>query len=82
MMKGTKFMIALACALALSGTFAFAQTPRHKHAVRPHHAHRSVPQMRSGFSYPGYSDPAPPSGTVSAGGYLWNGRSASEFGGD
>ncbi len=81
MMKDVKFTVALACAFALTSSFALAQTTHHKPGVRAHHVHRSVPQVRSGFAYPGYSDPSGPAGAASAGGTLWNGRSASEWGG-
>ena len=67
--------IALASAFALSSTFALAKTVRHKPSVRTYDLHRSIPLGRSGF--------LPPDGatSVSAGGYLSNGRSASEWGG-
>jgi hypothetical protein len=42
--------------------------------------HRGIPQVRSGFLHPNYGNPDGPT-SVSAGGYLWNGRSASEWGG-
>jgi len=74
-----KFTIALACVFTLSATFAFANTVRHGPGVSTHGSHRGVAQVRSGISHPAYGNP---DGTVSAGGYLWNGRSASEFGGD
>jgi hypothetical protein len=80
MMKGMQLTIALASALALSSTFALANTVRHKARVRIHHLHRGIPQVRSGFLHPNYGNPDG-STNVSAGGYLWNGRSASEEGG-
>jgi hypothetical protein len=80
-MKEMKFTIALASMLALSSTFAVASPVRHRPSLRTRSSHESVPRVRSGFSHPTYANPAGP-GTVSAGGYLWNGRSASEFGGD
>ena len=66
---------ALASAFALSSSFALASTARHKPSVRTYHLHRGIPLVRSGF--------LPPDGatSVSAGGYLSNGRSASEAGG-
>jgi hypothetical protein len=68
--------IALASAFALSSTFALAKTVRHKPSVRTYDLHRGIPLGRSGFLHPNYGNP-----DVSAGGYLWNGRSASEAGG-
>jgi hypothetical protein len=78
MMKYMKLAIVLAVAFALSSTFALAAKVRHKPGVRTYDTHRAVPQFRS--VQPNYGNPASPAG-VSAGGYLWNGRSASEFGG-
>ena len=73
--------IALASAFALSSTIALANTVRHKPSVRTYHLHRGIPLVGSGFSYPNYGKPnGPPS--VTAGGLMWNGRSASERGGD
>jgi hypothetical protein len=80
MMKDMKLTIALASAFALSSTFALANTVRHKPSVRIHDLHRGTPQVRSGFLHPNYGNPDDPT-SVSAGGYLWNGRSASEWGG-
>jgi hypothetical protein len=79
-MKDFIFAVALAAVFALSNTFALAKTVRHKPSVRTYDAHRGVPQVRSRVSHPNYgnSDGAT---SVSAGGYLWNGRSASEWGG-
>jgi hypothetical protein len=68
--------IALASAFALSSTLALAKTIRQKPSIRTYDLHRG----RSGFLHPNYGNPDGPSG-VSAGGYLWNGRSASEWGG-
>jgi hypothetical protein len=73
MMNDMKLTIVLAVAFALSSTFALASKVRHKPSVRTHDLHRVMPQVRS-------VNPAGPTG-VSAGGYLWNGRSASEWGG-
>ena len=72
--------IALASAFALSSTFAHAKTVRHKPNVRTYDMHRGIPLGRSGFSHRNYGNPdgAP---SVSAGGLMWNGRSASEWGG-
>ena len=81
MMKDGKLTtIALAFAFSLSSTFALANTVRHKPNVRPHDLHRGIPLVRSGFSHPNYGNPNGPT-SVSAGGYMWNGRSASEWGG-
>jgi hypothetical protein len=69
--------IALASAFALSSTFALAKTVRHKPSVRTFDLHRGIPLGKSGFLHPNYGNPDGPTG-VSAGGYLSNGRSASE----
>ena len=71
---------ALAFAFSLSSAFALANTVRHKPNVRIHDLHKGIPQVRSGFLHPNYGNPDGPT-SVSAGGYLWNGRSASEWGG-
>ena len=71
---------ALAFAFALSSTFALAKTARHKPSVRTYDLHRGIPLGRSGFLQPDYGNPDGSTG-VSAGGYMWNGRSASEWGG-
>jgi hypothetical protein len=67
--------IVLASAIALCDASALASTARHKHDVRVYHSRRDMPPVRPGF--------VPPDGatSVSAGGYLPNGRSASEAGG-
>ena len=65
--------IALASAFALSNTFALAHTVRHKASVRTYHMHWGMPFVRSGFSRQTYG--------LSSGGKMWNGRSASEWGG-
>ena len=72
--------IALASAFALSSTFALANTARRKPSVRTYHLHRAIPLVRSGFSHANYGNPNGPT-SVSAGGLMWNGRSASEWGG-
>ena len=69
--------MALASALALSSTFALAATVHHKPSIRTYDLHK----RRLGVPNPAYGSPDSP-GSVSAGGYLWNGRSASEAGGD
>jgi hypothetical protein len=77
MMKDRKLAtIALGSVFALASTIALAGTARHKPNVRTYGLH--VPQLRSPVLHPSYGNP---DGTVSAGGYLWNGRSASEWGG-
>lgn len=68
--------MALASALALSSTFALAATVHHKPGIRTYDLHK----RQSGVPNPRYGNPDSPS-SVSAGGYLWNGRSASEWGG-
>ena len=68
--------IALASVFALSSTFALAATVHHKASIRTYDLHK----RRSGVSNPTYGNPDGPA-TVSAGGYLSNGRSASEWGG-
>ncbi len=70
--------IALASAFALSSTFALAKTVRHKPSVRTYDLRRGIPLVRSRSLHPNYGNP---DGPVSAGGYMWNGRSASEWGG-
>jgi hypothetical protein len=72
--------IALASAFALSSTFALAKTVRHKPSVRTYDLHRGIPLGRSGFLHPNYSNPDGAT-SVSAGGLMWNGRSAPEWGG-
>jgi hypothetical protein len=74
-MNDMKLTIVLAVAFALSSSFAFASKVRHKPSVRIHDLHRVIPQVGSVHS--NYGNPT----GVSAGGYLWNGRSASEWGG-
>jgi hypothetical protein len=78
-MKDTKLTMAVSLVFVLSGTFALANTVHRKPGVRTHDLHRGTAQVRSG--QPKDGNPGASTG-VSAGGYLWNGRSASEFGGD
>lgn len=81
MMKQRKLAtMALACAFALSSTFALASTVRHKPNVRTYDLHRGIPLVGSRSLHLNYGNPDAPTG-VSAGGYQWNGRSASEWGG-
>jgi hypothetical protein len=68
--------VALALAFALSSTLALAKTVRHKPNIGTHDLHRA----RSGILHPNHGNPDGSAG-ASAGGYLWNGRSASEWGG-
>jgi len=80
-MKDTKLTtIALALAFSLSSTFALANTVRHKPNVRTYDLPRGTPLVRSRSLHPNYGNPNGPA-SVSAGGYMWNGRSASEWGG-
>jgi hypothetical protein len=73
--------IVLAAVFALSSTFALAKAVRHKPSVRTHELYRpGIPLLRSGSFRPNYGIPDGATG-VSAGGYQWNGRSASELGG-
>jgi hypothetical protein len=72
--------IALAAAVALSSTFALAKTVRHRSSVKTHDSHRGITPGGSGFLHPDYGNPDGATG-VSAGGVMWNGRSASEWGG-
>jgi hypothetical protein len=71
--------IALASAFALSSTFALAKAVRHKSSIRTYDLHRGIPLRRSGFLHPNYGNPDGAT-SVSAGGLMWNGRSASERG--
>jgi len=64
--------IALASAFALSSTFALAKTVRHRPSIRTYDLHRGIPL--------GYGNPDGAT-SVSAGGLMWTGRSASEWGG-
>jgi hypothetical protein len=72
--------IALASVFALSSAFALAKPVRHKLSVRTYDLHRAIPLGRSGILHPNYGNPDGAT-SVSAGGYMWNGRSASEWGG-
>jgi hypothetical protein len=73
--------IALAFAFALSSTFAFAKTARHKPSVRTNELYRAgIPLVGSGSLHPNYGNSDGATG-VSAGGYQSNGRSNSERGG-
>jgi hypothetical protein len=72
--------MALAAAFALSSTFALSKTGRHRPSVRTYDVHKGAVLGRSGFLHPNYGNPDGATG-VSAGGLMWNGRSASEWGG-
>jgi hypothetical protein len=69
--------MALASGFALCSTVALAATVHHRPSIRTYDLHK----RKSGFPNPTYGNPDGPT-TVSAGGYLSNGRSASEWGGD
>lgn len=76
-MRGRRLTtIALASVLALVSTVAFAGTVRHKPSVRTYDTR--IPRVGSAVVPQSYGNP---NGTVSSGGYMWNGRSASEEGG-
>jgi hypothetical protein len=68
--------IASVSAFTLTSTIALAGTVRHKPNARTYDLH--APQIRSRVLH---LKDGNPDGTVSAGGYLWNGRSASEASG-
>ena len=70
--------MAMAFMIMLSSSFANAKKVRHKPSIRTYGLQRTVPPVRSGSSHPNYGNPA----RVSSGGYLWNGRSAAEAGGE
>lgn len=82
-----KITYLLAAALLVSSfatqATAHIRTNRGSHRVhiRTSSLHRRVPQTKSGFLNSYDSSPNGPT-SVSAGGMMWNGRSASEYGGD
>ena len=81
MMKDRKLTtIALVLAFSLSSTFALANMVRHKPNVSAYYLHRGTPLVRSRSLRPNSGNPDGRT-SVSAGGYMWNGRSASEWGG-
>ena len=80
MRKSKLTTIALASAFALSSTFALAGTVRHKPSVRTYDLLRYMPLVGSRVLHRSYGNPDGAT-SVSAGGYLSNGRSASEWGG-
>jgi hypothetical protein len=74
--------IGLTTMLALSDASALANPARHRPSARVYHAQRDIPPVQRDIP-PVRSSFVPPAGAtdVSAGGYLSNGRSASEAGG-
>lgn len=78
--NATRKTIALVSAFVLFSTFALAKPVRHKPSVRTYDLHRGIPLGRSGFLHPNYGN-TDGATSVSAGGLMWNGRSASEWGG-
>jgi hypothetical protein len=77
----------LLAALLLVSSFATQATAHmrisqssHRARVRTYRFHRGIPLARSGFFNSYDSGPNGPT-SVSSGGVMWNGRSASEFGG-
>ena len=68
-------------AFALSTWLALATTVRHKPNVRFYDLHRSMPLARSRFLYRNYGNPDGATSLPEDGYTLWNGRSASEWGG-
>jgi hypothetical protein len=82
MMKGANLTtIALASAFALFSTFALANTVHRRTTIRTHVLPEGAAPIRSRPLHLNYGNPDGAT-SVSAGGYLWNGRSASELGGD
>ena len=73
-----KSAMAVGLAIALSSSVALAKTARHKPSIRTHGLQRALPPVKSGSSHPNYGNPI----GVSRGGFVWNGRSASELGGE
>ena len=65
---------------ALSTRLALATTARHKPNVRIYNLHRSMPLARSRLLYR-YGNPDGAASLSEDGYTLWNGRSASEWGG-
>jgi hypothetical protein len=75
------FALGLLIALCASADAATsAPAVRHKPNARTYGLHRSMPVARSRFLHRNYGNPDGAT-SVSAGGYMWNGRSASEWGG-
>jgi hypothetical protein len=77
----------LLAALLLVSSFANQATAHirtdknsHRAHIRTYSLHRGIPVARSGFLN-SYDDSANGPTSVSAGGTMWNGRSASEYGG-
>jgi hypothetical protein len=85
--KRTMKITYLLAALLLVSSFATQATAHmriskssHRAHVRTYSLHRGIPLARSGFFNSYDSSPNGPT-SVSSGGVMWNGRSASEFGG-
>jgi hypothetical protein len=75
----------LLAALLLASSFAtqataHTRTHKHHHPLHVRNLYMSVPMARSAFVSSYDSSANGPNG-VSAGGTMWNGRSASEYGG-
>ena len=69
--------IAVASALALSSTFALADTVRHQQNVTTYDLHRDVTVAGSGFLHPNYGNPnGNPDGPTTL-----SGTGSSDFGG-
>ena len=68
-------------AFALSTRLALATTVRHKPNVRIYDLHRSMPLAKSRFLYRNYGNPDGATSLSEDGYTMWNGRSASEWGG-
>jgi hypothetical protein len=71
-------IVAVALVITLCSSFALANAVRHRPSIRTYGLQRAVPPVRSGSSHPNYGNPT----GMSSGGYLWNGRSAAESGGE
>ena len=80
MNDGKLTTIALASAFALFSTPTLANKIHRKPAVRTYDLLEGAPLAGSRSLHPTYRN-TDASTSVSAGGYLWNGRSASEWGG-
>ena len=68
-------------AFALSTRLALATTVRHKPNVGANDLDRSTPPARSRFLHRNYGNPDGPTSLSEDGYTMWNGRSASEWGG-
>jgi hypothetical protein len=72
--------VGLASAFALSSTVALAKAVGLKPSVRTYDLRRGIPLGRSAFLHPNYGNQDGAT-SVSADGLMWNGSSASEWGG-